>query len=53
MMRVRTKRVKEVRYFFFLGPTIEGAYRIEESNAGLPSIPAQPIGYDEAEVLLQ
>lgn len=34
-------------------PAIESAYRIKESDALLPSIPVQPIGYDEAEVLLR
>ena len=30
----------------------ESAYRIPESKADLPRIPVQPIGYDEAEILL-
>jgi N-acetylated-alpha-linked acidic dipeptidase len=34
-------------------PAIEGAYRIPQSKALLPSIAVQPIGYDEAEVLLR
>ena len=34
-------------------PAIEGAYRIPESEAPLPSIAVQPIGYDEAEVFLR
>ncbi len=35
-------------------PSVEGAYRIsrEESDA-LPSIPAMPIGYDDAKVILE
>ena len=35
--------------FFYL----EGAYRIPESEAFLPHIPVQPIGYDEAEFLFE
>lgn len=31
----------------------ESAYRIPESSANLPYIPVQPIGYDEAEILLR
>lgn len=31
----------------------EGAYRLPETEAPLPKIPVQPIGYDEAEVLLR
>ncbi|XP_046454638.1 glutamate carboxypeptidase 2-like [Daphnia pulex] len=34
-------------------PAVESAYRIPESEALLPSIAVQPIGYDEAELLLQ
>jgi hypothetical protein len=34
-------------------PAVESAYRIPESEAPLPSIAVQPIGYDEAELLLQ
>ena len=29
------------------------AYRIPEPEAHLPKIPCQPIGYDEAEVILR
>ena len=32
---------------------VESAYRIPESQANLPRIPVQPVGYDEAEVLLR
>ncbi|XP_057377944.1 N-acetylated-alpha-linked acidic dipeptidase 2-like [Daphnia carinata] len=34
-------------------PAIESAYRIPQSQAMLPNIPVQPIGYDEAEILLR
>ncbi|XP_046440416.1 glutamate carboxypeptidase 2-like [Daphnia pulex] len=36
-----------------LYPALEGAYRLPEAEAPLPKIPVQPIGYDEAEVLLR
>lgn len=32
---------------------LESAYRIPQSEAKLPRIPVQPIGYDEAEILLK
>ena len=31
---------------------VESAYRIPEDKSGLPRIPVQPIGYDDAQVLL-
>ncbi|KAK4016643.1 hypothetical protein OUZ56_031605 [Daphnia magna] len=36
-----------------LYPALEGAYRLPETEAPLPKIPVQPIGYDEAEILLR
>lgn len=32
---------------------LDGAFRLPMEEAPLPKIPVQPIGYDEAEVLLQ
>ena len=32
---------------------IDSAYRIDESEAGLPGIPVQPISYGDAQVLLE
>ena len=34
-------------------PNLDGAFRLPEDEAPLPKIPVQPIGYDEAEVLLR
>lgn len=36
-----------------LYPATESAYRLDPSEAQLPRIPVQPIGYDDARVLLQ
>lgn len=37
----------------FVWGLLEGAYRLPETEAPLPKIPVQPIGYDEAEILLR
>ncbi|XP_068220182.1 N-acetylated-alpha-linked acidic dipeptidase 2-like [Palaemon carinicauda] len=34
-------------------PSTEHAYRVNEEDAGLPNIPCQPIGYDDARVILE
>lgn len=36
-----------------LYPATEGAYRLDPSEAQLPRIPVQPIGYEDARVLMQ
>ncbi|XP_071788904.1 N-acetylated-alpha-linked acidic dipeptidase 2-like [Asterias amurensis] len=33
-------------------PSLDGAFREEESSVGLPEIPVQPIGYDDAKIIL-
>ena len=44
---------KETIYINILLMIKESAYRLSEAEAPLPKIPVQPIGYDEAEVLLR
>ncbi|XP_074654826.1 putative N-acetylated-alpha-linked acidic dipeptidase isoform X2 [Tubulanus polymorphus] len=34
-------------------PSVVGAYRLPENRTDLPTIPVQPIGYDDAKLLLQ
>lgn len=34
-------------------PAVESAYRLDQTDANLPKIPVQPIGYDEAEHFLK
>ncbi|CAL4093385.1 unnamed protein product, partial [Meganyctiphanes norvegica] len=34
-------------------PSTANAYRVDKEDAGLPKIPCQPIGYDDAKVILE
>lgn len=45
-----------MKCYFYLNTIItfeESAFRLPEAETLLPKIPVQPIGYDEAEVLLR
>ena len=47
------KKMYDIQSFKYFTVGLDSAFRIPESEAALPRIPVQPIGYDEAEVFLK